>query len=974
VEEARKAANVLLDALTRQRALLDGLFARVPEAILLLDTDDRVVQVNPEFTRVFGYAQEEACGCLISELVVPEESLAEAGEYTRRRLRGESLNVEGVRKHKDGTRVYVSILSAPVSIAGSQICEYVIYRDIAERKRAEQRLCESEAYLAEAQRLSQTGSWAWSPATGDIRYWSETCYRVLGFDPTGPLPRFEEFFRRIHPHDQAALREQFDNAIRDKANFELDYRIVHPEKGNRDIHAVGHAVLDGSGNLGEFVGTVIDVTERNRAEQELRQRETDLRTKNDRLQLLLNVTNQITSKLKLREVLRAVSSNIRDVMHCDAVFVSLVDSASGIPRLYVLDFPQSKGFLKEDMDYTISGAGKRVLETLNPSVVDLSDPAAVPPEIYDKVVAEDLKSACLIPLVNRGRVLGGLVIARTSETSYTPEDVEFLSQASGQIAIAIENALVFQEVAGLRDRLQLLLNLTTKITSSLDLREVLRAVAANIRELIHADAVTVSLPDATSGKFKLFAVDFPHGQGVIKEGLLFTPGAAGRKAADTMKPVVGYAPELDERESSEVRDIAAAEDMKAFCLIPLISRGRVLGILSILRTTETKFTPEDVDLLTQASGQIAIAVENALAYHETSELKDKLAQEKLYLEEEIRSEMNFKDIVGNSVPLRRVLKEIETVAPADSTVLVYGETGTGKELIARAVHNLSSRKSNTFVKLNCAAIPTGLLESELFGHEKGAFTGAITQRAGRFELANRGTIFLDEVGEIPLELQPKLLRVLQEREFERLGSARTLRTDARLIAATNRDLKSMVEELKFRSDLYYRLNVFPIKVPALRERREDIPLLVRHFVKEFSCRNNRVIDTIPSDAMQALIRYHWPGNIRELQNVVERAVLISKGPILNVSLAELKPELNSGASPSPTSGRSAPHENLQNMVEWTERHQILRALEETNGVISGPNGAAARLGVKRSTLQHKMRRLGIRLSRTALEDAGPPLQ
>jgi len=339
----------------------------------------------------------------------------------------------------------------------------------------------------------------------------------------------------------------------------------------------------------------------------------------------------------------------------------------------------------------------------------MSDPAAVPPEIYDKVVAEDLKSACLIPLVNRGRVLGGLVIARTSETSYTPEDVEFLNQASGQIAIAVENALAFQEVSGLRDRLQLLLNLTTKITSSLDLREVLRAVAANIRELIHADAVTVSLPDATSGKFKLFAVDFPHGQGVIKEGLLFTPGAAGRKAVDTMKPVVGCAPELDERESSEVRDIAAAEDMKAFCLIPLVSRGRALGILSILRTTETQFTPEDVDLLTQASGQIAIAVENALAYRQISELKDKLALEKLYLEEEIRIEMNFESIVGNSPALKCVLELVETVAPSDSTVLLFGETGTGKELIARAIHERSRRKDSTLVKLNCAAIPTGLL-------------------------------------------------------------------------------------------------------------------------------------------------------------------------------------------------------------------------------------------------------------------------
>ena len=342
---------------------------------------------------MFGYAPEETCGRLINELVVPEELLAEAVEYTRRGLRGESLNVEAVRKRKDGTRVHVSIVSGPVSIAGSQICEYVIYRDITKRKRAEQRLRESEAYLAEAQRLSQTGSWAWSPATGDIRYWSETCYRVLGFDPAGRLPRFEEFFRRIHPDDQAALSERFEQAIRDKADFELDYRVVHPEEGIRDIHAVGHAVLDESGNLGEFVGTVIDVTERKRAEQELRQRETDLSTKNDRLKLLLNLTSQITSNLKLHELLRAVSSNIREVMQCDAVFISLVDSASGTPRLYVLDFPQSKGLIKEEIVYTASRVGKRVLETLKPAVVDLSDPAAVPPEIYDKVIAEGLKSA-----------------------------------------------------------------------------------------------------------------------------------------------------------------------------------------------------------------------------------------------------------------------------------------------------------------------------------------------------------------------------------------------------------------------------------------------------------------------------------------------------------------------------------------------------------------------------------------------------
>jgi formate hydrogenlyase transcriptional activator len=315
-----------------------------------------------------------------------------------------------------------------------------------------------------------------------------------------------------------------------------------------------------------------------------------------------------------------------------------------------------------------------------------------------------------------------------------------------------------------------------------------------------------------------------------------------------------------------------------------------------------------------------------------------------------------------------VLREIETVAPADSTVLIYGETGTGKELIARSVHNLSSRKSNAFVKLNCAAIPTGLLESELFGHEKGAFTGAISQRVGRFELAHHGSIFLDEIGEIPLELQPNLLRVLQEREFERLGGTRTLHSDARLIAATNRDLKAMVEDQKFRSDLYYRLNVFPIRVPALRERPEDIPLLVRHFVQEFSRRNNRAIDTIPSETMEGLVRYHWPGKIRELQNVIERAVIISRGPVLNVPLAELKPDTNSKASPAVRESRPINQKNLQDRLDETERGEILRALGAANGIVAGPNGAAARLGIKRSTLQLRMQKYGIRVSRTTLDE------
>jgi formate hydrogenlyase transcriptional activator len=389
------------------------------------------------------------------------------------------------------------------------------------------------------------------------------------------------------------------------------------------------------------------------------------------------------------------------------------------------------------------------------------------------------------------------------------------------------------------------------------------------------------------------------------------------------------------------------------CHIPLVSRNRTLGLLSLARLAPIPFSARDLEFLTLIANQVAIAVENALAYQEIAELKDRLAQEKVYLEDEIRSELNFEEIVGRSPALRSLLQEIETVAPTDSTVLIYGETGTGKELIARAIHNLSTRGKSAFVKLNCAAIPTGLLESEMFGHEKGAFTGAVAQRIGRFELANHGTVFLDEIGEIPLELQPKLLRVLQEREFERLGSSRTLRTDARLIAATNRDLAAMVEDQKFRADLFYRLNVFPVHVPSLRERQEDIPLLVRHFVQQFARRMSKAVDTIPTETMNVLIRYHWPGNIRELQNLVERAVILSTGPVLKVPLNDLQSQ--------PAAATARKTETLGE----AERRHILDALEASEWVISGPKGAAASLGLKRSTLQARMEKLGIRRARAA---------
>jgi formate hydrogenlyase transcriptional activator len=686
-----------------------------------------------------------------------------------------------------------------------------------------------------------------------------------------------------------------------------------------------------------------------------------------RYEALIRLAEAIRSHPDEKDLFQTLASELRQVVPFDGI--AQLDAAANWVQWYFVEPYKSKLEARR-----LEAVPKEetpawwVYRNQQPVVIRRADGDSRFPYIIDRLTELGLNSVCSLPLSTAHRQLGSLSFASHLEETYSAEEQRFLSLVANQIAVAIDDALNFQASQRAQERLKLLLDVTNRIVTKLDLRDLLQEISASIRQIMHCDSVAVGLPDRETGEVHRYVMDFsetvPHGD--------VDPNHPEIGESEAIREVVQQVfctgrSVLLSKEDLVAEPRAVAMGFTCFCLLPLISRERVLGVLSLGSSEGNAFTEDDLGFLGQVASQIALAIENASAYGEISQLKDRLAREKVYLESEIRSELHFEDIVGNSEPLRRVLREIETVAPADSTVLIYGDTGTGKELIARAVHNLSARKSNAFVKLNCAAIPTGLLESELFGHEKGAFTGAIAQRVGRFELAHRGTIFLDEIGEIPLELQPKLLRVLQEREFERLGSTRTLRTDARLIAATNRDLKAMVEEHKFRSDLFYRLNVFPIRVPALRERKEDIPLLVRHFVQQFSRRNNRVIDTIPSDTMEALVRYYWPGNIRELQNVIERAVIISKGPVLNVSLAELQTDVRSKTSPANTNVSSVHRESLQEALDETERTQILRALEEANGVVGGPKGAAALLGIKRTTLHVRMQKLGIHVSRTAID-------
>jgi len=498
-----------------------------------------------------------------------------------------------------------------------------------------------------------------------------------------------------------------------------------------------------------------------------------------------------------------------------------------------------------------------------------------------------------------------------------------------------------------------MLQLSNALLANMEIGKLLGAISASIHEVVPHDRAALALYDPAMGDMTVQFLDqredavFPGDARVPVEGTL--AGMVFRSGEPLLLERLADAPFAPSSISSLNR-----LGMRSGCWVPLIHNGNIIGTMGVLSRIESGIGKQEMGILGRIAVQVAMAVDNAAALRRMAELRDRLRQEKQYLEAEIDSENRFEDIVGESTGLRRVLKEIATVAPTDATVLIQGETGTGKELLARAVHRLSPRHERTFIKLNCAAIPAGLIESELFGHEKGAFTGAIARKIGRLELAHEGTLFLDEIGEMPLDLQPKLLRALQEREIERVGGTRPIPVKVRLIAATNRDLAKMVAEKQFRSDLFYRLKVFPVFAPPLRDRAGDIPILVRHFVDTHSRRMGKTIESIPDETMQALIRWQWPGNIRELENFLERAVILTRGPVLFVPLAELETEADEDENADTVPENPS--------LQAAEREHILRVLRESKGQIGGSHGAAARLGLKRTTLNSKLKKLGIERS------------
>jgi len=673
----------------------------------------------------------------------------------------------------------------------------------------------------------------------------------------------------------------------------------------------------------------------------------------DRFQTLLAVAESITTCHEPEELFRQLTGKLQGILGFDFLGLVLHDPARGVAQPRVFETTGSVLEPRPEAPLEETPAGW-VMEKQQPLIVPDTAAEARWPGVMDNIRRQGIVSFVSLPLTTARRRLGTLAFGRRQPATYTAADVVFMGEVAKLVAVAMENTLNFDATQSLqrqlsaeRDHLRLLLEVTNALVSNLDLPGVLSAVSSALQRAIPHEFTAVALHDPEHDDLVIEAAAFRsaheprHGSKRVSIG----DSPSGR-AFTARQTLVFPEAELRMRFPDATHPLCEM-GIRSLCCVPLRVRDRILGTLNVGSLEAEAFTPKAVGLIEEVARQVAMAVDNALAFQKIARLKDKLAEERLYLESEIRTEHPFEEIIGESRALRNVLQQVEVVASTDSTVLILGETGTGKELLARAIHDRSARRDRTFVKINCAAIPSGLLESELFGHERGAFTGAIAQRIGRFEVANGGTLFLDEIGEIPLELQPKLLRILQEQEFERLGGTRTIKVDVRLVAATNRDLAKMVEEQRFRDDLYYRLNVFPIAVPPLRERPEDVPALVRYFVHRLARPMNRRVEVIPSETLQALCKYSWPGNVRELANLIERAMILSPGRTLEVPVAELERDRPAATGSGATT------------LEGIERTHILRTLVEANWVLGGPRGAAARLGMKRTTLQSLMKRLGI---------------
>jgi len=663
-----------------------------------------------------------------------------------------------------------------------------------------------------------------------------------------------------------------------------------------------------------------------------------------RYEALLEMADLMVRHHTLPELYHEVAVGLRKVADFQFLNLSLYHPEHNAMKLHFLEGEPASGLPKELP--VLEAPGGWVWQHQQELMVENLEKETRFPRVLQVLRSKGIQTYYALPLTNGDKRLGALGVASVKSNAYHDQDRRLLRRVAELVAMAIENASTREALQEEKDRLRALVEINRTLASRLEVQSLLPLISECVTRVVPHDFAGVTLFEGDKENMKAYVLSPERAQPIVESGRPVSLNQTLSAQSFLEGEAKTFTRDDLESHGANIAGRILGAGIRTMRCVPLLASTGTLGTLNVGSKKDRAFSPEDEEILNQIAAQLAIALDNARAYREIQALRDRLAEEKLYLEDEIRSELNFEEIVGESPELKRVLADARTVAPSGSTVLILGETGTGKELIARAIHRMSKQKDSTFIKVNCASIPTWLLESELFGHEKGAFTGAVSKKIGRMELADKGTLFLDEVGDIPLELQPKLLRVLQDHEFERLGSNRTVRVDLRLIAATNRDLSKRITEGEFRSDLFYRLNVFPIHMPPLRARRNDVPLLVRHFVKKLARRMDKRIDTIPSQTMKALVNWHWPGNIRELENVIERSVILSEGPVLYSPLAEMQ------AEPSQASIADA-------TLERAEREHIIRVLRECGGRVAGAKGAAVKLGLKRTTLQSKMGKLKI---------------
>ncbi len=678
-----------------------------------------------------------------------------------------------------------------------------------------------------------------------------------------------------------------------------------------------------------------------------------LQAANGRYRTLLELTTAIDKQTNVQTVLKSLHKLLSAVIRFDSVAMLLLTNDGKSLRVVAFERGPAGPHLDlgAEEPYVGTEAARAVEEQRTIYIPDIRLVMTRLPEIASQASITALRSAYMVPISTPRRKLGVLCFATREEGEVGADEIALMEAVASHVATALESAMASDaaesyqgQLVAERDRWKLLLEINNHVIAHLDTKALFRAACSSLRKYFDNDYAAVWTVDKDQHRLECGAMDFPSSRGFLDDITMHALTGEDLHKMRTRQPELWTRAEMEALPPT-IRDPFLSEGIEVMVVTALRTPNGPLGVMTLGSKRPDHFRRDDLDLLGQIATQISLALDNALAYERLNASRNQIEEERLYLESEIQAEYNFADIVGKSAALRKVLQQIEIVAPTDSTVLLHGETGTGKELIARAIHSHSSRENRTFVRLNCAAIPSGLVESELFGHEKGAFTGALMQKKGRFEIADQGTLFLDEIGDISLELQPKLLRALQEQEFERLGSAKTIHVDVRLIAATHRDLHAMMRDNQFREDLFYRLNVFPVEIPPLRDRREDIPLLVNFFVSRLSRKMQKGIESIPKEAMEALTNAPWPGNIRELENFIERAVILTQGSELRVPLKELK-----RSSVVSTSGST---------FEEAERQAIIEALKASEGKISGQGGAAERLGLKRTTLQNKMRKLGI---------------